>query len=187
LKKSKKTSQAGLKAGDKQRVLNYTILAITLVIIVVVSAYALTRPIVVELPSNLSRCISFNRPLISNSSFLVQIVINGSNQTIPGGMGVRALTCHLPIYTFTDSGSVHVGTDRNETFTLKDFFLVWGNAYGPDYATFNSGQLFQLKTDANHPIILRVGNSMDSRFENYPLPAQGNSQTNPKIVITYGY
>lgn len=96
-------------------------------------------------------------------------------------------TCVRPIHTFSGSGTVHIDTDENRNYTLGDFFLVWGNSYGPDFATFNKDQIFIYRTDATHSIRMTVNSSPEIRFENYPLPRDGNTQTKPyRIVIAYG-
>ncbi|OLD01755.1 MAG: hypothetical protein AUJ07_10480 [Crenarchaeota archaeon 13_1_40CM_3_53_5] len=169
----------------RQRILNNVILVVTLVVIIAVSIYALGRPTGVTLPPYLNRCLSLTKPLAYNSTFDLNILVDGVNQTIPASIGIAG-TCIRPISTFTSSGAVHVNADQNITYTLKDFFLVWGNSYGPTWATFNSQQLFSYRADNTHQIVLRVGNNSDSSFENFPLPRNGSSLSNPRIVISYG-
>jgi hypothetical protein len=164
---------------------NRLVIVITLAIIVVVTVYALSRPTGVALPSYLDRCVPLSGKLAYSSSFEIQIKINGVNQSIPGGIGVYG-NCVRPVHTFRSNGVAYVDSPDNRTYTLQDFFTVWGSTFGDPYSTFNSGQLFSYRADASHHITLKVGNQTDIRFENYPLPTSGDSLHNPVILITYG-
>lgn len=174
------------RARRRQKLFNRAIFAITIAIIIIVSVYALSRPSGVELPSYLNRCIPNDASkLVYSSSFQLFIVENGVNQTIPNNIG-RFGTCLHPIYTATFTGTIHISSDVNRTYTLHDFFLLYGSTYGPTYAVFDQNHLFGLTTDSTHHITMTVGNQTDYRFDQYPLPTSGKSDTNPPVTITYG-
>ena len=178
-----------IRRARKQKIFNRAVLVAAMVIIVVVTAYALSRPTSVVLPAYLSRCVPLTGTLAYSSSFELQILVNGANQTIPGGIGILGKTCIRPVHTFvgkTGPVTVYIDTDVNRTYTLKDFFLVWGSTFGPTWANFSSDQLFQLRADSSHAISMEVGNKTNTSFENYPLPMSGSALTNPRIVISYG-
>ena len=181
LRKAKDSSQNDARARRvrRQRIFNRVVLVGTLVIIIIVTAYAFSRPQGLVLPSYLNRCVPVRAKLAYSSDFIVQILVNGQNVTIPSGIGIVG-SCIRPIHTFSSSGTVHIDTDENRTYTLKDFFLLWGITYGEKYATFNSNQLLL----QHGPTVLRVGNQTDSRFENLPLPTSGNAQANPIITVS---
>jgi len=177
----------------RQQILNRAILTTTVIIIIAVSAYALSRPSGVVLPDYLNRCIPEKGKLVYSSNFQLQILVNRANFTIPAGIGVLSQTCVRPIHTFvakTGPVTIYVDSDVNRTYTLKDFFLVWGATYGSTYATFNKDQIFTYQADSTHQLVMRqvLANEtlVDPSFENYPLPKGGNTATNPGIQISYG-
>lgn len=169
----------------RQKNFNRVVLVVTLTIIIVVTVYALSRPQGVALPSYLDRCVPLKSTLSYSSSFLIHIMINGVNQTIPSGIGIIG-TCIRPIHTYRASGVVYIDSIDNRTYSLHEFFLMWGSSYGETYATFNKGQLFSYQGDANHPIVLKVGNQTQLSYESLPLPVGGDSTTNAPISIIYG-
>lgn len=174
-------SARSAQRARRQRIFNRAVLGATLVIIVIVSVYALYRPPGVVLPDYLTRCVPLKGALVYSSSFSIKILVRGSNSTVPAGIGIDG-TCVKPIHTFSPAGTVHIDTNENRTYTLKDFFLLWGIKYGAIYANFDKDQLFNL----HGPTILKVNNQTDPRFENYPLPTGGSTIQNAVISISYG-
>src|SRR5262245_14575940 len=53
------------------------------------------------------------------------ILVNGSPVTVPAGIGIKAAG-DLPLHTHDASGTIHVESPGARTFTLADFFAVWG-------------------------------------------------------------
>jgi len=161
------------------------------VFVVVAAVYLVTRPIpTVLLPSYLDRCIPLTGSYAYDSRPQLSIVINGLDQTIPANIGIVG-TCVRPIFTLSTSGVIHVKTDVNRTYTLGDFFLVWGNTYTPDFSVFNKDQIFNYKKDVNHNLTMTVdyfaGRVSENRFQDYPFPIDANTTSNPyQITITYG-
>ncbi len=124
--------------------------------------------------------------MVYDSRPQLQIIINGENQTIPARIGIAG-TCVRPINTLTTSGTIHVRTDENRTYTLGDFFLVWGNTYGSAWGTFSENQIFNYRTDATHKITMEVNGQAEGRFESYPFPRDANTTSNwNRIAVTYG-
>jgi len=191
LEKTKKPSNA--ERARRQQFFNRAVIVATVIVIVIVTAYALSRPTSVELPDYLNRCIPETGTLAYSSSFQLQILINGANYTIPGGIGILGKSCIRPIHTFvskTGPVTLYVDSDVNRTYTLKDFFLLWGSTYGLTYATFSRDELFTYRADNTHLITMRIVNANETRedasFGDYPLPTRGNTSTNPLILISYG-
>ncbi len=170
----------------RQRAFNLTILAIGLVIIVVISAYALTRPTTVTLPPYLNVCI----PTVGNPVYVstpqLNITINGQHLGIPFDIGIVG-KCIRPISTRSEGGGViHIDALLDRDYTLGDFFLVWGNTFGVQYADFSQTQIFGYKVGGNHTLTLMINNQTDMRFQNYPFPRDANFTSNPlHIYITY--
>jgi hypothetical protein len=173
----------------RQKMFNRTVLAATVIIIVVATAYAVTRPTTsVTLPPYLNKCILLKGPWEYSESFWVFIVIGGRNVTVPGGIGFSGGTCVRPIFTLTDhSGGVHIDAPEQRTYTLGDFFTVWGSTFGHPNEVFDRDHLFSYTADTTHHISMTVNNETNTDYQNYVLPINADPQFNPyKIVITYG-
>lgn len=156
-----------------------------LIAVIAITAYAFYKP-TVTLPPFLDRCIPLSGPYIYRSTPQLVITIDGVNQTIPANIGIGG-SCVRPIFTLTPSGVIHIFTDENRTYTLGDFFLVWGNTYGPNYAMFNGNRIFGHTTDATHGLIMTVNNQTDNTFQNYPFPRDANTTEKPYVIrIVYG-
>jgi len=166
---------------------NMGVAAATIIIIVVVTAYAISRPQPVPLPTYLDTCIPLKGPLAYSESFRLRLIINGGNLSIPAGIGING-TCVRPLYTLTPgSGGVHVATVQNRTYTLNDFFLVWGSTYGQPWNVFDQGHLFSYTADSTHHITMTVNNQTSTDYQNYVLPRNADPQLNPyEIRITFG-
>jgi len=187
LQKEAKKQLIADRRKRRQRVFNMGVLAATLVIIVVVTAYALNRPQPVVLPSYLDKCIPLRGPYAYSEAFKIIIVINGGNQSIPAGIGING-TCVRPLYTLVaGSGGVHLATDMNRTYTLDDFFLVWGSTFGRPWNVFDQEHLFSYTADSTHHITMIVNNQTSTDYQNYVLPRNSDPVLNPyEIRITYG-
>ena len=179
-----------MRKRDKKPIGKIVFVAI-FVSVVVAAVYLVTRPVpTVLLPPYLDRCIPLTGPYAYDSRPQLSIVVNGVDQTIPANIGIVG-TCVRPIFTLSISGVIHVKTDVNRTYTLGDFFLVWGNTYTPDFAVFNKDQIFNHRKDANHNLTMTVnyfaGSVAENRFQDYPLPIDANTTSNPyQITIRYG-
>ena len=157
--------------AHRQRIFNRAILVSTIIVIVVVTAYAFTRPQPLPLPAYLNHCIPLRGPYVYNSTIQIFVVVSGANTSVPKGIGIQG-TCVRPIFTLSGSGTVHISADQNRTYTLGDFFLVWGNTYGSNWATFNANQLWSMQAGNGHYLAMTVNNVTNTDFENYPLPGR---------------
>jgi len=168
-----------------QRIFNRIVLVTILVITVIITAIAFSRHTYVVLPSYLDRCIPLTGPFVYDSVPQLRIDINGANMTIPANIGIVG-NCVRPIHTFTATGAIHIDTDVDRTYTLGDFFLVWGNTFGTQYSTFSRNQIFGFRTDSNHTISMVVNNQTDTTdFENLIFPKNANSTFPFQVAIVY--
>lgn len=103
---------------------------------------------------------------------ILQIVINGQQQTIPADIGISG-PCMHPIHTHDATGKIHVESSVARDFTLGDLFAVWGKA-------FNQNQILDSATDASHTIVVTVNGSKVDTYENTVM------HDNDQIVISYG-
>ena len=56
----------------------------------------------------------------------LDIFINGEKFTIPSDIGIIPNTCLYWMHTHEDSGVIHIESPENRTFTLGQFFHIWG-------------------------------------------------------------
>jgi hypothetical protein len=187
---SKGRRKTGLSQSPKigrQKFFNRIVLVTILIIVVVVTYYGFTRPVSVALPDYLNRCIPLSGSLAYSSIPQLRINVNGLTYTIPANIGIQR-TCVRPIHTFSNGGAVHIDSDVNRTYTLGDFFLVWGNTFGPQFGTFNRNQVLTYRTDSTHAITMIVNNQTDTTdFENLVFPTNANSTSHPfQVIINYG-
>jgi|SRR5581483_1071507 len=101
----------------------------------------------------------------------LSILVDGSEQTIPKGLGIATPTCIRPLHTHETDGVIHVEFEYQRDFTLAEFFKVWGEPYGPD-------QVWTYKKDATHDLTLTVDGQPQTDW-NVILKDQ------QKIVINY--
>jgi len=57
----------------------------------------------------------------------LDVYVNGRHVTLPAGIGIDELDGFIsPLHTHDTSGVIHVESPKIETFTLGQFFAVWG-------------------------------------------------------------
>jgi hypothetical protein len=56
----------------------------------------------------------------------LDIFINDEKSTIPSDIGIIPNTCLYWLHTHEDSGVIHIESPENRTFTLGQFFHIWG-------------------------------------------------------------
>lgn len=57
----------------------------------------------------------------------VKIYVHGTQQTVPMDIGIDSATGMIQsMHTHDDTGTVHMESSRSRTFTLGEFFGVWG-------------------------------------------------------------
>jgi hypothetical protein len=118
----------------------------------------------------LTTCASTTNVML-NFKFNLRIVLNGTQIIIPAKIGERT-SCTRPLHTIDDSGDVYVESPVYYQYTLRDFFVVWGQVFTRD-------QIFTLHADSNHVITMTVNGTPNYEFENYIL-APGD-----QITITF--
>ncbi len=111
---------------------------------------------------------------------LLKIVVNGGPYTVLDGIGIGA-TCMHPIHThqayssstYPDFAVIHVESPVVQSYTLGQFFHVWGQP-------FSSSQVLSYVADANHAITMTVGGTPSTAFGDLAF------QDGQLIVVTYG-
>ncbi|MEX2436559.1 MAG: hypothetical protein WD471_00165 [Candidatus Paceibacterota bacterium] len=73
-------------------------------------------------------CIQGHDSLAVHIHPRVTIYTDGEEETIPANVGIVS-TCMAEIHTHDTAGELHLeSTDPTKTFTLSDFFTVWGQS-----------------------------------------------------------
>lgn len=96
---------------------------------------------------------------------LLEIRIDGENYVIPKNIGIPSFWCMRPLHTHDESGVVddsaviHVESKEVRSFTLSEFFIIWGK-------TFNSTCIFEYCTDKG-TLTMTVNGKKNTEFENY--------------------
>lgn len=119
-------------------------------------------------------CVTHER-LVIHDHVDLRIVINSEAQAIPANVGIDGL-CLRAVHTHDDTAHLHVESPVQRTFTLAEFFQVWGKP-------FNSTQIFDSVVDENHRIrvtvdgqevhtygdtVLHDGQSIEIHYEEIP-------------------
>jgi hypothetical protein len=179
----------------RQRTLATVVIVAILVTVIVVAVFFIPRPgpNQVQLPPYLDHCVT-GTPVYHSHPNLV-ITINGQGVIIPVTFDA---SCAQPIHTHDSSGVLHIESDQNQSYTLGDWFLLWGHwANDKTLSIFNSTQIFGNKVDGTHPIKMTVNGLQDSfDFQNLQFPRNAGTSTTCavpgggcqpfNVVITYG-
>jgi hypothetical protein len=70
----------------------------------------------------------------------LDIFVHGFSYLLPAGIGIKPPECIYWLHTHDSSGIIHIESPENKTFTLGQFFDVWGQK-------FDNYQLFDMKAD----------------------------------------
>jgi hypothetical protein len=146
-----------------------------LIVIILVTAYVFSRPTTVTLPDYLNRCIPPSGPFVYTSAPQLELNVTGRDVLIPAGIGVSR-TCLRPLSTVDPSGVIHIVSDVDRNYTLRDFFLLWGYTSGPDYAIFNQNQVLNYKAVGGHAISMDVNGAPSNSFENFIFPRNSSGR-----------
>jgi hypothetical protein len=65
----------------------------------------------------------------------LDIFINGEGYSIPSNIGIIPNQCIYWLHTHDDTGIIHIESPENRTFTLGEFFDIWGE-------NLNNNQIF---------------------------------------------
>ncbi len=130
-------------------------------------------------PFSVDGCISDADTIYHIHPFL-KILINGISSKVPDELGITQACMH-PIHVHTaygdpahpDYAKIHVESPVVQTYTLGEFFHVWGQP-------FSSAQILSYSADSTNHISMTVDGVASTAYGNLPL---ADGQT---IVITYG-
>ncbi len=160
-----------------------------LVAIIVVAILALPKSSsAVPLPGYLDRCVTGSLVIHSHPQLFINI--SGRAYLIPTNLGING-GCFRPLHTHDSSGVIHIETDSVYSYSLGDFFKIWGNwANNPTMAIFNSTQIFNYHADGiSHRLIMTVNNnpiySYETPYEKYLLPNNADPNSNPARILIY--
>ncbi len=70
----------------------------------------------------------------------LDIFVDGFSYLIPAGIGIKPPDCIYWLHNHDTSGIIHIESPENKTFTLGQFFDIWGKK-------FNNSLLFDFKID----------------------------------------
>jgi hypothetical protein len=56
----------------------------------------------------------------------LDLYVDGHRVTVPAGVGIDPVAGYAPLHTHDDSGVIHVESPTVRTYTLGEFFAVWG-------------------------------------------------------------
>jgi hypothetical protein len=79
----------------------------------------------------------------------LDIIVNGSAYFVPAEIGIRPPDCIYWMHTHDVSGIIHIESPENRTFTLGQFFDLWGQK-------FNNDQIFDFTVDKSQSKTLTV-------------------------------
>lgn len=166
---------------------NKTIFVTILAVVIAIGLLGPTLPWIINLgarqaapsdgsnpePQTVVSCINPNLPIPDEYHIHphLAIIINGTSTVIPVNIGID-LQCERVIHTHDDTGTIHIEPNVSSTFTLGDFFSVWGKP-------FNRSQILDYYSDASHEIVMTVNGKPSEEFENLVL------RDKQEIVIEY--
>ncbi len=180
-------NKARIAKARNQKRFNLVIVTLMLVATVIIAALALTHTASVTLPGYLNQCVPLDQKPVYISTPTMEIFINGQLFPIPAGIGVHS-PCVRPINTRTtqDPEIIHIDAYENRTYTVGDFFLVWGETFGNQFALFNKDQLFFYKTGNGHNITMSIDGFPSRLYENSPFARNANASSSPyNVIISY--
>jgi hypothetical protein len=107
----------------------------------------------------------------------LDIFVNGISYAVPAGIGIKPPDCIYWIHTHDISGIIHIESPDNRTFTLGQFFDIWGKK-------FNNSQIFDFVVDRSQNRLIEVyinGTRIDNlQYRDIPL------RNHQYITIVYG-
>jgi hypothetical protein len=98
---------------------------------------------------------------VSHIHVHLDIFINGEELVIPSNIGIIPDNCIYWMHTHDDTGVIHIESPENRTFTLGQFFHIWGE-------TFSNNQIFD---NNNNTLNVYVnGKKVDSKADYRQIP-----------------
>lgn len=128
-----------------------------------------------------------DKPIIIHMHASLRIIVHGEPVTIPEGIGMVPSLYHThvldrygiqnpktyPLHTHDTSGIIHIESNDIKTFTLGQFFDVWGKR-------FDENCILDKCNDGANRVTMYVNGIENSDFEDYVL------KNNDIITIVYG-
>ncbi len=149
------------------------IIGSVLVATIAVGAYVLSNQSKSSLPAYLAECVTGTNPY--HAHVHLAITINGLTQTVPAQVGITGGCLH-PLHTHSTDGVIHIEPDQNRTFTLGDFFMIWGQP-------FNSTQLMFQKYTSPSQLNMTVTGVRNAELWNFPIPRNAEAGGNPCSLV----
>jgi hypothetical protein len=115
---------------------------------------------------------------VSHIHMHLDIFINSEKVVVPSNIGIFPNNCIYWLHTHDDTGIIHIESPDKRTFTLGQFFHIWGE-------TFSNNQIFNNVVEDNNNSTLNVyvnGKKVDSKTDYGQIPL--NEYT--EIAIIYG-
>lgn len=106
----------------------------------------------------------------------LDIFVHGFSYLVPAGIGIRPPDCIYWLHTHDTSGIIHVESPENKTFTLGQFFDIWGKK-------FDNNQLFDFKVDNSTDKTLSIyvnGTAIKGTYRDLPI------LNHEDITVVYG-
>ena len=181
--------KAIMEQVQRQRRRNRAVtLGVIVIIAVVIVAVVIALPRTgnaVPLPGYLDRCLT---SVTYHYHPGLTIVINGSTYAVPPDVG-RSGSCNRPLHTHPNTnnqavfdGTIHVESDEARSYTLGDFFLIWGNsANNANLAILTGTQIFTNHVDSSHSLSVTVNGGASPNPgapQNIVIPQNAGDSTN---------
>jgi hypothetical protein len=106
----------------------------------------------------------------------LDIFINDEKSTIPSDIGIIPNTCLYWLHTHEDSGVIHIESPVNRTFTLVQFFHIWGER-------LSNNQIFDNMVEDNKTLSVYINGKKVSDGTEYGQIPLGKYD---EIAIVYG-
>ncbi|HEY7228567.1 MAG TPA: hypothetical protein VH481_10630 [Nitrososphaeraceae archaeon] len=103
------------------------------------------------------------------------IFVNGLSYLVPAGIGIRPPDCIYWLHTHDISGIIHIESPENKSFSLGQFFDIWGKK-------FNNTQIFDFTVNENKTLVVYVNGTAvkDSQYRDIRIV------NHEDITIVYG-
>jgi hypothetical protein len=110
-----------------------------------------------------------NEHFVSHIHMHLDIFINGEALVIPSNIGIIPDNCIYWMHTHDDTGVIHIESPENRTFTLGQFFHIWGEA-------FSNNQIFDNNNNTLNVYINGKKVNAGTDFRQIPINAHDKSQ-----------
>lgn len=107
----------------------------------------------------------------------LNIIINGLSYLVPAGIGIKPPECIYWLHTHDISGIIHIESPENKSFSLGQFFDVWGKK-------FNNSQIFDFKVNEseNKALFVYINGTAVNDLNYRDIPIVNHED----ITIVYG-